>query len=257
MIWNMERFKFAALLLLWFPAHAAVAENPDSLFAAGNQRYESGAYQEAVDHYDALVAGGYQNAAVYYNLGNAHYKLHNLASAILYYEKALKLDPTDPDIQANLNFVNLAITDRIQPLPEFFIESWWRGFVFSRSLTTWSVIGLCCWLLAFALLAVYLYAFRPKVKRAAFYGGTAMMTAAFCLLLVAYSQHRIRQDHQGAVVFRGKVPVKSAPAENEKTLFVIHEGTKVRIAEQVNDWIKVILPNGNEGWIEFQSVETI
>ncbi len=252
----MEKFSTIALLLLLVPVCMA-AQQPDSLFAEGNRFYGSGAYQDAVTRYEALVASGHANASVYYNLGNAHYKLQDLASAILYYEKARKLDPADPDIEANLNFVNLGITDRIQPLPEFFIESWWRGLVFSQTLTMWSVLAVIAWLLAFALLAAYLYAYRPRLKRAAFYGGVAVMVVALSLLAVAYTQHRIQTDHRDAVVFRGKVPVKSAPAEGEKTLFVIHEGTKVRIADEVNDWIKVTLPNGNEGWIESAVVKVI
>lgn len=255
MIWNMGRFNFLWLLLL--PAFAAAAEHPDSLFAKGNRLYAAGDYEGAATCYEALVTDGYQEAAVYYNLGNTHFKLNNLAPSILYYEKAQKLDPTDPDIRKNLAFVNLGITDRIQPLPEFFIDSWWRGLLFSASLTTWSVIALICWLGAFVLLIGYLYALRPRVKRAAFYSGVATMALALLLLVVAYSQRRMQVGHDGAVVFSGQATVRSAPSESEKTLFVIHEGTKVQIVEQVNDWLRVSLPNGHEGWIKSEAVKLI
>src|SRR5690606_38916389 len=147
----MRRAKFLTLWLLQlsvFAAAAAQAEQPDSLFAEGNRMYAAGDYAGAAKRYETLVNDGYQAATMYYSLGNAYFKLDDLASSILYYEKARKLDPGDPDIRENLAFVNLGITDRIQPLPEFFIDSWWRGLVFSVSLTTWSIIVVVCWLIA-------------------------------------------------------------------------------------------------------------
>src|SRR5690606_3968445 len=150
-------------------------ENTNSLLSKGSRLYAEGDYQGVAAVYETLVNEGYVEVAVFYNLGNAHFKLNNLGSSILYYEKARKLDPSDPDIRKNLAFVNLGITDRIQPLPEFFIDSWWRALVFSASLTAWSVMAVVCWLIAFGLLIGYLYAWKPQVKRTTFYGGLATM----------------------------------------------------------------------------------
>lgn len=253
----MGRFNLLAVWLLLLPVFAGAAEHPDSLFAEGNRLYAAGDYEGAVARYETLVNDGYVEAAVYYNLGNAHFKLNNLASSILYYEKARKLAPSDPDIRKNLAFVNLGITDRIQPLPEFFIDSWWRGLLFSASLTTWSAIAVVCWLVAFGLLIAYLYAWQPRLKRAAFYGGVATAGLALLLLVVAYSQHRMLVDDDRAIVFSSQATVRSAPSENEKTLFIIHEGTKVEIVERMEDWLRVSLPNGHEGWIKWEAVKVI
>lgn len=255
MLWNMGRFNVIWLLLL--PAFAAAAEHPDSLFAKGNRLYAGGDYAGAATCYETLVADGYKEAAVYYNLGNAHFKLQHLAPAILYYEKARQLAPGDPDIRRNLAFVNLGITDRIQPPPEFFIDAWWRRLVHSASLTTWSAIAMACWLAAFGLLIGYLYAWKPRVKRAAFYGGVATMAVALLLLLVAYSQHRMRVDADSAIVFSSQTTVRSAPSESEKTLFIIHEGTKVSIVEHTDGWLRVSLPNGHDGWVKSEAVKRI
>ena len=253
----MGRFNLLAVWLLLLPVFAGAAEHPDSLFAEGNRLYAAGDYNGAVARYETLVDDGYVEAAVYYNLGNAHFKLNNLASSILYYEKARKLAPGDPDIRKNLAFLNLGITDRIQPLPEFFIDSWWRGLLFSTSLTTWSVLAVLCWLAAFGLLIVYLYVWQPRLKRAAFYSGIATAGLALLLLVMAYSQHRMRIDDGGAIVFSSQATVRSAPSDSEKTLFVIHEGTKVEIVARVGDWLRVSLPNGHEGWIEAEAVKRI
>lgn len=255
MLWNMGKFNVIWLLLL--PFFAAAAEHPDSLFAKGNRLYAAGDYEGAATCYETLVTDGYDEAAVYYNLGNTHFKLHNLASSILYYEKARKLAPSDRDIRKNLAYVNLGITDRIQPLPEFFIDAWWRGLVFSASITAWSVIAMVCWLVAFGLLIGYLYAWKPRVKRATFYGGVATMAVALLLLVVAFAQHRMLADDHSAVVFSSQATVRSAPSDSEKTLFVIHEGTKLSIMEHTDEWMRVSLPNGHEGWIKSEAVKRI
>ena len=255
----MKRFELLAIWLVAVPVFAAAAEpaHPDSLFAEGNRLYAAGDYEGAAAQYETLVADGYMDAAVYYNLGNAHFKLQHLAPAILHYEKARKLAPSDTDIRKNLAFVNLGITDRIQPLPEFFIDSWWRGLVFSASLTTWSVVAVVCWLVAFGLLIGYLYAWQPRLKRAAFYSGVATAGLALLLLVVAYSQHRMVTGDDSAIVFSSQATVRSAPSDSEKALFVIHEGTKVEIIERTEGWLRVSLPNGHEGWVKAEAVERI
>jgi tetratricopeptide (TPR) repeat protein len=253
MISKMERCKYIVIWLLMLPSLNVAAADPDSLFREGNRLYAEAAYQEAVQCYQQLADAGYR----FYNLGNAHFKLNNIADAILNYERAYKLNPGDADVAANLRFVNLRITDRIEPVPAFFIQSWWRKLLLSGSLTTWSVTGVLCWLAGFMLLAVYLFARKVPVKRTSFYSGLAVLAASLLMLTMAYAQHNYLHNRQDAVIFRGKVPVKSAPAEGEKTLFVIHEGTKVRIAGQANGWLRVTLPNGHEGWIEADAAREI
>ena len=253
----MKKNDLLAVWLLLLPVFAMAAEHPDSLFAEGNRLYAAGDYEGAAARYETLINDGYEHASVYYNLGNAHFKLNNLGSSILYYEKARKLDPSDPDIRKNLAFVNLGITDRIQPLPEFFIDSWWRALVFSASLTAWSVMAVVCWLIAFGLLIGYLYAWKPQVKRTTFYGGLATMGLALLLLLVAYSQHRLVAGDDSAIVFSGQATVRSAPSDTETALFVIHEGTKVEIIERAEGWLRVSLPNGHEGWMKAEAVQPI
>ena len=257
MIWKMERCKYIVIWLLMLPLLNAAAADPDSLFRDGNRLYGEAAYQEAVQCYQQLADAGYRDPALFYNLGNAHFKLDNIAAAILNYERAYKLDPADADVEANLRFVNLRITDRIEPVPAFFIQSWWHRLLLSGSLTTWSVTGVACWLAGFILLAVYLFARKAPIKRTSFYSGLAVLAVSLLMLTMAYAQHNYLNNRQDAVIFQGKVPVKSAPAEGEKTLFVIHEGTKVRIAGQVNGWLRVTLPNGHEGWIEADAAREI
>ena len=248
---------YFCLILFTFPLFIAAKDAPAKLFATGNQQYAKGQFDEAVKTYKQLVDSGYRAAEVYFNLGNAYYKLDDMASAILYYEKAYKLTPGDEDIEVNLQFANQKITDKIEAVPEFFLKKWWRGFVMTFSLNTWAIVGLGALLLGSALLIVYLFSYIIHIKKASFYTGLIMVVLGLFALFLANSQSRYFENANQAIVFNGSVDVKSGPQKDMKTLFVIHEGLKVGIRESENGWIKIVLPNGNIGWIESVAVKEI
>ncbi|TCD01021.1 tetratricopeptide repeat protein [Pedobacter psychroterrae] len=248
---------FYLLVIIAFPLFIAAKEVPAKLLAEGNQQYAKGQFKDAVKTYGLLVDSGYRTASVYFNLGNAYYKLDELSSAIWYYEKAYKLTPGDEDIKVNLQFANLKITDKIEAVPEFFLAKWWRGFVMSVSLNTWAVSGILGLLSGFALLIVYLFVYVINIKKASFYAGISLVILGLFSLFMANSQSNYFERANQAIVFNGSVDVKSGPQASMKTLFVIHEGLKVNIKEKEGSWVKIELPNGNIGWIESVAVNEI
>jgi tetratricopeptide (TPR) repeat protein len=233
------------------------ADEAQALLTKGNAAYAKGQFQEAANAYQQLISQGHQSAGVYYNLGNAHYRLEQIPEAILNYEKAHKLAPGDEDIQVNLRFANQKITDKIEAVPEFFLFKWWKGLVMAFSLQTWAVMAAVLCFLGFVLLVIYLFSRTPVLKKGAFYAGSLLLLVALFSLLIANRQYIYLNNNQQAIVFNGTVNVKSAPGGQQKTLFVIHEGTKVQIGQRENDWIKIVLPNGNIGWIESAAVKEI
>lgn len=245
------------LLLLLLPLFGAAKENPADLFKKANAAYTKGQFEVALQHYQQLLDSGYNSKEVYYNLGNANYRLDNFAAAILNYEKAYKLSPGDEDVQMNLRLANLKITDKIETVPEFFLQKWWIAFITSLSLQTWSALGGGLFLFGFVLLIVYLFSLQLNIKRSSFYSGIALILLALVCLGIATAQDSYFNTHKEAIIFNGVVNVKSAPAKKEKTLVMIHEGTKVQIMDTQNEWLKVRLPNGNVGWIEEQAVKKI
>jgi tetratricopeptide (TPR) repeat protein len=82
--------------------------------------YAKGQYKEAAAGYQQMVNDGYKSAVIYYNLGNAYYKLGDIPSALLYYEKAHKLSPGDDDINFNIRYVNSKTTDKVEDAPSSF-----------------------------------------------------------------------------------------------------------------------------------------
>ncbi|RZK79231.1 MAG: tetratricopeptide repeat protein [Pedobacter sp.] len=229
----------------------------NGIFNEANKAYAKAQYDVAIKGYQQLVDSGYQSTAVYYNLGNANYKEGNIADAILNYEKALKLDPGNEDIAVNLQFANQKITDKIEAVPEFFLKKWWIGVVMSLTSDAWASIGTTLLLAGFALLIVYLLSTVEKAKRLSFYTGLTFILISVGVLGLANAQKSYFNDRKEAVVFKGLVNVKSAPDDKQKTLFVIHEGTKVKVMENADKWLKVSLPNGSIGWIGSDTVELI
>ncbi|MNK03532.1 Tetratricopeptide repeat protein [compost metagenome] len=256
---NFLKYNLCAWLLLFaMPLFtSAKVIDADALLKQGNAAYAKNQFAEAAAAYQQVLDAGYESAAVYFNLGNAQYKLAEMPAAILHYEKALKLAPGDADIKQNLQLANLKITDRIEEIPEFFLSKWWKGFILFFSLSTLSVFTIVCFIVGFILLIAYLFLISVWPKKMAFYTGITVLSLGLIFLVMSAVQSHYLNAYQQGIVFSGAVDVKSGPDGKQKTLFVIHEGTKVSILEQDNDWAKIVLANGNGGWIKLLDIKEI
>ena len=254
----MYKVIFCLLMAVFtFPSFTKGEEQPEQLFTKGNQLYAKGNFKDAAISYAQLVDSGYRSAELYFNLANAYYKLDEVPNAILFYERAYKLSPGDEDILVNLQFANSKITDKIEAIPDFFLDKWWRGVVMFLSSNAWSVLGSLLMVVGFSLLTVYLFATLVRIKKVAFYSGVLSVILGLVGIFMASSQTRYFEVANHAIVFNSSVEVKSGPETSMKTLFVVHEGLKVRIQEREGSWIKVELPNGGIGWIESAKVKEI
>lgn len=252
----LNRFWFwTALMLLPMLAGAKSAGN--LLFVKGNSLYAKGQFKQALEVYRQLTEQGYSSAALYFNMGNASYKNNDIASAVLYLEKAHKLAPGDDDINYNLKYVNLKTTDKITAVPEFFLTQWWHEFILSFSTSVFAFWSVVLMLAGSTALILYFFAGSVSVKKASFYASVVLFFLGILALFAASRQQSYFDDTREAVVFSDVVNVKSAPADKSAVLFVIHSGTKVETLDTDNDWIKIGLANGNEGWIRNSDVKTI
>ena len=219
--------------------------------------YSQGQYKEAAALYQQMVDSGYQSAVIYYNMGNAYYKLDDIPSALLYYEKAHKLAPADDDINFNIRFANLKTTDKIDEAPQFFLANWWQAFILSFSVSTLSVLSILLVLLGSGILIVYFFTTSVAIKKSSFYSSVTLFLLGAILIFMAVMQVDYFSSHRQAIVFSSAATVKSGPVDKSNTLFVIHDGTKVNVLDNSNGWIKIRLANGNEGWINGTDVKDI
>ena len=227
------------------------------LITRGDSAYKQEMYTEAISHYEAVLDQGYESAALYYNLGNAYFNINNLPSAILNYERARVLDPGDADIEFNLNIANSMITDKIEVVPEIFYIRWWKSLRNSVNLHTWTVAGMGAFILLVIFAGIFFLSRAVLIRKFAFWSGVVFLLLSITLFFMTYTKYDIQSKHLEAIVFSPTITVKSSPSQLGKDLFVIHEGTKVIIIEEINEWCNIRIANGSDGWLPASSVKRI
>jgi hypothetical protein len=235
-----------------------INKTPQTLMDSALSAYSAGMYGTALEHYRYIIDSLHQeSAALYYNMGNAAFKRNDLASAILYYEKALKLAPNDEDLIFNLGLANSRIPDKIEPLPEMFFARWYRSITHLFTPNQWAYLTLGTLALALVFLALYFVAYRIAVRKIGFWMGVVLFLCFIFSLTVAHQTATEQTAHNTGIVFSASLTVKSAPEENGSDIFVLHEGAKVWILESVNTWYKIKIANGSVGWVPAGEVEEI
>ncbi len=253
----MRYWIIAIVTMIWAPAWSLETDYYPARFDEGNLHYKNAAYDTASTIYLEIANAGYASPDLYYNLGNSLYKTGQFAEAILYYERANRLDPGNPDIGFNLEMANKQIVDEIEPIPTLFFAQWWKQFYLSFSMNnwTWTTIILAI------LIALSLFVFRTsqssQTKRMYFLGGIFSTVLFVLVFLAARSHHRFVNNDREAIIFESSITLKSEPAINSADLFVLHEGTKVEIKRIENEWIYISIPDGNEGWLPKSSIVVI
>ena len=227
----------------------------DYWFEKANTFYEQQAFDSAKIYYEKITSSDIRNSAVFYNLGNTCFRLKKPGLSLLYFEKARKLSPNDPDIRNNIRFVQSTLVDRL-PLPEqSFVEAALRHLHNLLSLNTQ------LWLVFFLLLALsVLFAFGlyapVNVRLWIIYLSSILLFTTVCsgvsLGIKIYSNATVQE----AIVLSPSVDAINQP-NGSKVLFTVHEGTKFRVLKQLGDWSLVGLPTGVSGWMPTSSLGII
>lgn len=245
-----------SLLFLATGIRAQLAEQ-ESMMEKANQSYSSAEYDAAVMQYESVIQSGYESSALYFNLGNAYFKLNNIPAAILYYEKARQLDPTDENIRFNLALANSRIIDKMEPLPEFFLKTWWKSARDLFSSDQWAKFGLAGFILALMAVMLFIISTSIQIRKIAFWTGLFLLFFMSVSFLFSISSYREYSRKSSAIIFTPTVTVKSSPNETSVDLFVVHEGTKVQITDLVEGWSEVRLANGSVGWVKTDTFRNI
>ena len=234
------------------------AKDLDSLWTAGVQAYTDGKFSDASAAWTSIEESGQKSAKLYYNLGNAWFKQGNYPKAILNYERALRLDPSYSDARYNLEFTSNFVQDKIEPVPEFILKSVARKVCYVMGSNAWAVIFLV--LLAAALMMGLLFLLGSSVgkRRVGFYCGIVLLLLSAGALSFSIWQKSDSVKTDTAIVMSPVSSVKSSPSSgSSKDLFVIHEGTKVTILDEVGTWRNISLADGRQGWITSNELEVI
>jgi len=236
---------------------APAASSCDALWDRANTAYINGDFRAAAEAYEKLLADGFVSVKLYYNLANACFKEGRLGQAILFYRRALRLAPGSGDIRYNLSVAEARTKDNIERIPEFFFVSWMRSVRHTMGCTAWTLLSLLFLAGALALFLLYLLAPRLSLRKTGFYGTLAAAVLFVVAMSFAASSRRELLDRSEAVVMSASVAVKSSPDKSATDLFLLHEGTVVRIAGRLGEWCEIVIDDGKKGWIENRKIEVI
>jgi tetratricopeptide (TPR) repeat protein len=227
------------------------------IFNQADKYYMDQAYDKAAEYYEKLVAINKVSPEVYYNLGNAYYKSGNIAAAILNYERAKRLRPSDEDIDYNLRMANLHTIDKIEPVPKVFYEKWFDDFVNEGSAgrrAAW--ITVFFWI-AFIFAAIYLFAPGVFLRKIMFFSAIIALLVGITLWYMTFLQREHLNNHKAAIIFSESSFVKSSPTDESANLFMLHAGTRIEVLDELKGWKKIRIANGNEGWINAEAIQVI
>ncbi len=278
---KMLRYAVSAVFVLLAVAAQAAADRPDSLSAGvadsvaeaapyyagdgselavwdrANDAYARGEFRAAIDGYNSLLAAGRESSKLYYNLGNAYFKCDSIAGAIVSYNRALRLDPSDADAAYNLSVAEARTVNRIEGLPEFFVVSWFRNISHIMTSNGWAVVSILFFALMLAGGVWYLLASTVGQRKAGFTVSAVSLFLFVVAVCVATSQKRDKIDSGRAVVMATAAAVKSSPSVSGKDLFVLGEGVCVSLGEKIGDWRQITIASGDKGWILSEQIEVI
>jgi tetratricopeptide (TPR) repeat protein len=233
-----------------------VAQN-QAFFEQGKERYRDGQYQEAINAWMQILDDGQHSSEVYYNLGNAHYKLNNIGPSIYYYEKALQLAPNDSDIKNNLAFAENARIDAIEPLPQSVFSRWYQNISGIMTFNGWAIATVIMTFLFALLFLLYWFSASSGRKRLFFTSSLVSVIIAIVAISMAYTVYGDTTSDTPAIVFAEETEIKSEPNLGSPTSFLLHEGTKVQILESEGNWIRISLVDGKDGWMPVSDVKRL
>lgn len=244
-------------VLLSLSASAEITKDSAQVYMQqANKLYEASEYQNALSVYHSIEAD-YRSPILFFNIGNCYFKLNQIPSAILYYERSLKYDPQNENTLANLKQAHKYISDNIQELPRTAFSGSWKSFVQDRSINFWANLSIYLMIAAFLILVLAILKVPDFVKKFSTLLGTLLILLALFTFFLANSAKNTIEKDNNAIIFTPKVDVMSEPKTDASRLFVIHDGLKVNIVDENNEWFEIKLSNGEIGWIKKSDCKVI
>ena len=252
-----HKIKYVFVALCLMIAVNLSANSNALLWNSANDAYSMGQYETALNDYLKIEENGVHSYKLYYNIGNAYYKTGSMGKAILYYEKALKLNPAGEDAKTNLQIARLQTLDKIEVVPEFILSTWIKEIRNMISSNGWAYVSVA--LFAVVALLMLLFKFAPTTGQRKFSFVMACIVFLFAIFAVIFAANlRANANSENeAIVMVPVSNVKSAPNATGNNLFILHEGSKVEILEEAGKWCRIEISDGRQGWMQMNDVEVI
>ncbi|EAR02954.1 tetratricopeptide repeat protein [Maribacter sp. HTCC2170] len=243
-------------IIVFLFSFLGIAQN-DVIFNKATEAYNNGDYQTSIDSYSKILENGQHSAELYFNLGNAYYKLNQIAPSIYNYEKALLLSPNDNEIKNNLSYAQNMTLDAIETLPETGLTKIYKTITGIMTFDQWSYTAIVFMILFVLLYIAFYYFTYATKKRIAFIGSFACLFVSIIAVIFAFIQYSDFSSDQPAIVFDSEVRIKAEPNKRSEQIFILHEGTKVNVLEELNEWKKIKIVDGKTGWVTSESIKLL
>ncbi len=233
------------------------ADDATNEFKKGVEFFKNEEYSKATIVFEQLIDDGYKNFEIYYNLGNSYFRMNKISLAILNLERAKKLSPSDEDNNFNLKIANLKIVDKYEPLPKLFFIQLYEDFLGIFYSGTWAVIFVVAvWFLCLSIATIMFFS-GVSVRKFAVWIGILSILLILISSFFSYKSYKNEISLNSGIIFNESVYIKSSPDNNSADLFILHEGTKVKILDEVGDWCEIKIENGNVGWLPKKTLVVI
>ena len=230
-------------------------------YTTGLIAYKQGDYYRAIELLQSELANkgeeGLESPVLFYNLGNAYYKVNNLGKARLYYEKALLLKPNFEDAKFNIGFIENKIQNSVSLDSNFFIQNLFKKLSYTESSNTWNVIAIVVFILFLANVGVFFFTQSELIKKVVFYVGLFFLTVCIICNVFSYQLANDIRLRNEAIVTVSSVVVFTAPDSSSAEVTILNEASKVKVTKDDKTWVEVKLSDGNVGWIQSSSIEII
>lgn len=240
-------------LLLALPA--AAADSYTEQFDRANSFYEDKDYASAVQLYQSILDQGMESAALYFNLGNAHFKAGDLGRAVLNYKLAERLAPDNEDINANLEFAMQFASVQMEGVQLNPIDGLMDDLVGSYRLDTlaWACTGLF-------VLTIILLMLRFGLAIGVSWLRTMTVGVVLALVLIGgLTTYKFRHDYvtRRAVIVAQEAPVYTGPSTQSELELQGAPGLIVQILDETDGFYSVLFENKRRGWIAADLVAEI
>ena len=226
--------------------------------AEADSAYIQGDYLTAISIYEWVIENQGVNATLYMNLGNCWLKRDEIAKAILYYERAYLLDPSDPDVRFNLELARTKTVDKVSAVNQLFITVWFKKLLAVLDVNEWAVLTIILFALTILLVGVLLFSKKSGMRKISFSFSVFFLLLSILSFIFATTQMGNLKERDTAIIMSPSVTVKSTPTSAGTDLFIIHEGRKVKILDSsMKEWVEIRLEDGNTGWIPVNVMEII
>ena len=251
---NLNKLLFYISILIF---QINFGQNLNEIFKEGNSAYNEGDFKKAISQYNMILDKGKHSSDLYFNLGNAYYRLNKVAESIFYFEKAKQLDPSSNKIKFNSSFAENMTIDSIEKLPKSQLEELKLNIFNFFSIKNWAILTVFFSWLFLAMFSLYLFNNKSSIKRIFFSFSSICLLILIFSFSISYLSKKEKESNQSAIIFSNQLNIWPEPNERGEIKFILHKGTKVNLLENLEEWKKIKIANGSEGWVKNPKLKSL